>query len=255
VFQQILNFVLANAWILIIVLGGLFNVTVRVAQKAKEQRAKRDALQEMARQKQEALRTGRPVATPRSAAPQQAQQSPKDRIEALRQERMAQLRALREKRAGSPTPPAGPPTASPTATAAPTTVGQSHPTLPPIPVQPRPRPQAQPQHRSQPRPAQPMAPQQRRRRVIAPSAQPEAQRPKAPKPTERTAAKLESIRGASKSTRPGLSKSTGFVPEIDSAREMLRSRSSIRQAMILREILDTPIALRNQDIASGSLYS
>ena len=78
---------------------------------------------------------------------------------------------------------------------------------------------------------------------------------KEPKSTQRSAGKLETIRGASKSARAQLSKSTGFVPETDSAREMLRSRSSIRQAMILREILDPPIALRNQDIASGSLYS
>ncbi len=74
------------------------------------------------------------------------------------------------------------------------------------------------------------------------------------KPQERSAGNIETVRGASRSARPHLSK-----PEqtrtVGSARSMLRSRTSLKQAMVLREILDTPIALRDQDIASGSLFS
>lgn len=274
-FQQLINFITNYPILIIVIGGGLFNVFVRVAAKAKEQRARRDALHETARDEQEAMRTGRPVAQ-QSAQRQPQERDPqadrRDRIEALRKERIEQLKALREKRAGGATVSSS--------------ISQSHPNMPPIPMQTQrvqpgrqPNPQRTPlqasqqvtrqqtlrqsfqqaqqkaqQQASQRRTPLPTAGQTRRPQIVASSqpTQPTRRRVKQtrpdPKPAVRQAAVFETNRGQAQKTRKPMATN-------QSARSMLRSRSAIRQAMILREILDAPIALRDQDIASGSLYT
>ncbi len=281
-FQRILTFLLSNPILLIIILGGLFNVSVRIAQKAKEQRAKRDAAIEMARRKQEALRTGRSIAEPTSSAGvptlgQDAKAQRRERIEALRQERMEQLRALREKRAGTASASSSPGQGirqgatgqgaggQGSGSASLSSASQQHPTLPPIPIPAHPQQQRQssrqrPQQRSQPRRRQiisPSSPAQQPPRLSDPQTQtqPNARDHQPPRPSKaRSAGTIETVRGASNAARPQLAR-----PErpqrSGSARSMLRSRSSIRQAVILREILDPPVGLRDQDSASGSLFS
>lgn len=256
---------------------------VRLAQKAKEQRVRRDALHETARQKQEAMRTGRvtaPAAQPSArSAGRPPEPSPaaarQERIEALRKERMEQLRALREKRAGSATPPAG----RSAATSA-SGISQNHPNLPPLPVQARSQmnPSGSNQRAAQPRQQAGQRAGQRRTSVPTPQgrgqAQNRARRPQviatsAPAPQsrrrsitkstparlahsgERQAGKIENLSDFKQSNTPKRS----AQQTAQSARSMLHSRSSIRQAMILREVLDRPIALRDQEIASGSLLS
>lgn len=270
-FSRIINFVIGNPILVIIIIGGLFNVTVRLAAKAKEQRARRDALHEMARDQQEAMRTGRPAAQ-QFAQPKPQERDPqadrRDRIEALRKERIEQLKALREKRAGGATLTSS--------------VSQSHPNMPPIPVQAQraqpgrqPNPQRasqqqqatrqqalrqsfqqaqQQQQSSQRRTPLPVAGQTRRPQIVASSqpTQPIRRRVKQtrpdPKPAVRKAGVIETNRGRTQKTRKPMAAN-------QSARSMLRSRSAIRQAIILREILDAPIALRDQDVASGSLFT
>ena len=212
----------------------------------------------MDHQRQEALRTGHSTSqqTHTTMSPVQTKdpkEERRERIESLRKERMDQLRALREKRAS-------------TAPTSQSSISQNHPNMPPIPVQAQQRPQ---QVRPQPRPTRqtaqqsaqqpqrrspnPAARQIRRPTVIATSQQVEDNRRRVrqmPKPKERKAGQLETLDEAS-----GIKAPASAHQSIHSARSMLRSRSSIRQAMVLREILDTPIALRDDDIASGSLFS
>lgn len=268
--QNIINWVMGNAFLIIIIGGGLFNVAVRMAQKAKEQRAKRAALQAMARQKQETLRTGHSVTDSKPTLAQQPQKDPRqERIEALRKERMEQLRALREKRSNPQT------SATTSAPTSPTSISQNHPNLPPFPVQNAPlqkRTQATVQSRQSPTPN---SGQSRRPNVVATSAQPpSSQMPnqrRRPQPdqtgeqsdqqrrvkretNQRHAGHVESLReAANPSLHNSIHDKSKLLPE-QSARSMLRSRSAIRQAILLREILDTPVALRNQDIASGSIF-
>ena len=254
-----MNFIGQNLFIIIILGGGVFNVAIRIAQKAKEQRAKRESLHQLDRQKQESLRTGRPIQQP-IARPQERdpQADRRERIEALRKERMDQLRALREKRAGGVAAPQS-------------SISQSNPMMLPMPLQTQqrsaPRPQSQLQQQIQPRPQQtqrrtpnPAGAAARRPNVIATTQQVPQSRRRAQQtrlqPThkvqERKAGQLETLEDAS-SLQPR-QRSDSSVGQ-QSARSMLRSRSSIRQAMVLREILNAPIALRDQDIASGSLFS
>ncbi len=257
---------MGNAFLIIIIGGGLFNVAVRMAQKAKEQRAKRAALQAMARQKQESLRTGHTVPAPTPVQTQQPQTDPRqERIEALRKERMEQLRALREKRSNPQI----------SATTSTSSISQNHPNLPPIPVQNAPqnkRTQATAQSRQSPTPnsgqsrrpnivatstqvPSSQAPNQRRRpqqdQLVAQSDQ---QRRVKRETNQRHAGHVESLREASNPSLHNTIHDKSTLLPAQSARSMLRSRSAIRQAILLREILDTPVGLRNQDIASGSIF-
>src|SRR5690606_37124164 len=104
VFQRIIDFILNNLFVIGIVVVGLFNVSVRIVQQAKEQRIKRRAMLEVTRQKQEALRTGRVDSSTSISQPSAPSDEDlrRQRIENMRRERVEQLRALREKRAGSP---------------------------------------------------------------------------------------------------------------------------------------------------------
>ncbi|MBL4697867.1 MAG: hypothetical protein JKX70_03440 [Phycisphaerales bacterium] len=258
--QNIIGWIMGNAFLIIIIGGGLFNVAVRLVQKANQQRARRDANHENQRRQQEALRTGRPLASQTQRAPQvdpDAQR--KERIEKLRQERMEQLRALREKRATLAAP------------RAPSTISQNHPNLPPFPIQSQPQqrvraPQSQPQLRPQQptlrRSAAPTARQQMRRPTVVAISQPSptlrkrtpVSRP-VPAPSPSLAEMSREERAYELGSDAKIRKSSRREGEAQSARSMLRTPSSIRQAMILKEILDTPIALRDQGIESGSLYT
>lgn len=273
--QQILQFI-ANYYIIIFVVGiGLFNFAVRMAQKMKEQRVKREAHHERQRQQQEFMRTGKSPAAASPPAPivdEKAQR--RERIEQLRQERMEQLRALREKRASVAAPiaqqtrtpvPVKParPIASPSGQRQPMPV-QSQRTNPPK------APTKQPSRQPQLRPVQPaLTPAQQAQQALLRSFTEQNQgqsntsdrrqraRRKAvgeqviapPEPAARIAGQIEKTnRSSSKSAK---SESVQSM----SAKSMLRNRSSLRQAMVLREVLDTPVGLRNQDVSSGSLFS
>ena len=267
-FQNIINFLTQNAFLIVIIGGGLFNVLVRLGQKAKEQRDRREAHKELAHQKQESLRTGKPIPTAQPKEPTLSAPAPnskaerQQRIEALRQERMEQLRALREKRANTSTRPAA---------ASPAKISQNRPSMPPVPVKTT-RSQRLTQQRAQSPSQQSRQSQSQLRtrlgqaanqpnrapQVAAASqqaistrrrpAQPQQQVQQTPEPKERVAGQVESLRDASSLER------TRSIDHV-SARSLLRSKASVRQAFVLKEILDTPIALRDQDIASGSLFS
>ncbi len=269
-----LNFITSNPWLIIIVIGGLFNVAVRAHQKTKEQRAKRAAASELQRRKAEALRTGKIVDPVVYDAPQQQSSANDDRqarIEALRQQRMAQLRAMREKRAATlPPPPSAPkpPTAKPLATPSPrptprSTQGQSV------------RPSAKPSARQvqTPRAAQGMSQRPPSRpRVLPPSTgggarpnekprrsastRPGKQRatpakPSITKPKARPAQKQPGAPLLQESARPS-SRLLGLGTPV-SVHSLLRDPSMLRQAIIAKEILDAPIALRQEQHMPGSM--
>ncbi len=286
--QQILQFI-ANYYIFIFIVGiGLFNFSVRVAQKMREQRVKREAHLERQRQQQEFMRTGKNPAAANPQAPvvdEKAQR--RERIEQLRQERMEQLRALREKRAsiGAPaaqstrTPvPVKP--AKPARQGAPSGQRQPMPAQSPRTNQPnQPKaPAKQPPRQPQLRPVQPtLTPAQRAQQDLLRSFTQQKQSQQGSsntndlrqglpdkviskaivgdqikptgEPAARVAGQLEKTRRSS-SKRANLSDGQAL-----SAKSMLRNRSSLRQAMVLREVLDTPVGLRDQDVASGSLFS
>ncbi|MEX0875858.1 MAG: hypothetical protein WD114_00215 [Phycisphaerales bacterium] len=283
-FQILLN----NSWLLIPIIIGLVNVGVRVQQKAKEQRIRRDAQNELNRRRQEALRTGRPLEEAQVVYDKPSPQDDrKARIEALRKQRMEQLQMLREKRAGvsaaqTASQPARPP------------VSQTRP-RPPVPTRkpqpmPRPRPQSQAQpsyqhpmlpglpqrQQAKPRPAQ----QPSRPRVIAPQQQPA--RPKsllnAPppaslgvKPPDRPKISASDLRQSKRAKRALTLQDQGSFskPMVDtsggplqsgsdagsdiSARSMLKSPGRVRQAFALKEIIDSPVALRDPETGPGSL--
>jgi hypothetical protein len=254
--SKIIQFIMGNPILIIIILGGVFNAAVRIAQKTKDQRARREAFNEMARHKQDAMRTGRssaPSATQSVQSQEDPEQLRRQRIEALRKERMEQLRAMREQRANAR--PTGTPAASTQSPPAPaqSTPSFTHPSLPPIPVQPKPQPTISPTPRLR-------SPQQTQRRPqIVVSGHQTHQPQRAPKRVRRQ----ETNESTSKDVpvfshapaRAPMSVTASERTTTRSARSMLRSRASVRQAIILSEILDAPIALRDQDIASGSIMS
>ncbi len=229
-----LNFIASNPWLIIIILGGLFNLGVRMQQKAKEQRAKRAALAEIQRRKAEALRTGKPMTEPLIVydEPQKKQASPtpderQARIEALRKQRMEQLRAMREKRSGIAGTPQNPPQ-----------------TKPPAPTQRRtPAPTQTRVERQQPRvPTPPRVPQARPAQAPRP----------VPVPTVTTPAPVAPV--SAYDTTPSPIRSRSIVGDnAISARAMLRDPRLARQAIVVREILDAPIALRDPDTAPGNV--
>lgn len=265
-FSRILGFIAQNPWLIIIVLGGLFNVAVRMNQKIKEQRAKRAALAEIQRRKVEALRTGRAVDEPIIVYDKQTP-APDDRqarIEALRQKRMEQLRAMREKRTGTGTQQPNIPSQSPARqaqpsarpaqqtarTPAPQRPGTSRPTpqRPGTGKQQRPRviPAKQQKPSRIPSQSRPSAPQpaMRQRPVVQSPTQPIARPATAPKP----AAPPPAIPSA---TRP--SSRSSVYSEAINAKSLVRDRSTLRQAIVVKEILDAPIALRDEQNMPGQM--
>jgi len=247
---------MGNPILIIIILGGVFNAAVRIAQKTKDQRARREAFNEMARHKQDAMRTGRSSAlsATHTVQPQEdPEQLRRQRIEVLRKERMEQLRAMREQRANAR--PSGPPATSTQSPPAPaqSTPSFTHPSLPPIPVQPKPRQTISPTPRLR-------TPQQTQRRpqIVASGHQIHPSQLASQRARRRTSSESTSM-GTPVLTQPpkraSMSVAASERTTTQSARSMLRSRASVRQAIILSEILDAPIALRDQDIASGSIMS
>lgn len=254
--QGIMQFILGNLWILVPILIGLFNVGVRMQQKAKEQRAKRAALAEIQRRKTDSMRTGKPVNEPvivydepQKTQKQQAKEERQARIEALRKQRMEQLRAMREKRAAAST---ATPT-RPTPTRTPARTGRQ-----PSPARPALR---TPQTRTPPS----------RPRVIPPTTQMNRGAPPRPRVIEPTSRPtpipdaspgLDTPAPMPKKIKPGANPIASPRKQSDTdsllgsseitARSMLRNRRLTRQAIIAREILDSPIALRDAQDAPGS---
>lgn len=264
--QGILQFILGNLWILVPILIGLFNVGVRMQQKAKEQRAKRAALAEIQRRKADALRTGKPVNEPvivydepQKTAKQAQQDERKARIEALRQQRMEQLRAMREKRASSATaavPTQQPRRQTPTQQRQPGTLRT--PQLKPRGPQPaRPsRPRVIPQSRPQARPQAP-APSPSRPRVVEPTSKPTPIPESSPgldsgAPVPR---KIEPCFNPISSSKQSLTGGSGDAFSKINARRLLRDPRLTRQAIVARELLDAPISERDPDRSPGSMPS
>lgn len=272
-FSRILGFIAQNPWLIIIVLGGLFNVGVRMNQKIKEQRAKRAALAEIQRRKAEALRTGRAVDEPIIVYDQQ-RPAPDDRqarIEALRQKRMEQLRAMREKRTGTGTQQSSIPSQSPSRQPQPSARPVQQAARTPAPQRPgsqRPTPQRpgsgqqQPQQRpkvipgkqqkpsrvpSQSRQATPK-PVVRQRPVVQSPAQPIIRTGSAPKPAAAPPA-IPAVTPSVSRSAPRKSVYSGT----SGVKSLLRDRSMLRQAIVVKEILDAPIALRDQESLPGQM--
>lgn len=282
-----LSYLLSNSWLLIPVLIGLFNVGVRLQQKAKEQQARRAAQMEVQRRKAEALRTGKSVeeASIVYDTPQVQQTASDDRqarIEAMRKQRMEQLRAMREKRASigtKATPPQSMGRSTPSnPTRSPVVPRQ---TRTPLPAQ-RP-PQARQQQPRQPQPRPPQRAVQRPTRQstqtpIRPGVIPgSGQQPSAPirrasispqQPIRPPAsdfdqpARLQNLLPQSDSllreapVQPAAGAGASAKPKAGrgmSARAMLRDHSAVRQAIVVRELLGSPIALRNPGDEPGSL--
>ena len=242
-----INFIVSNPILLVVIIGGLFNLGVRLNQKAKEQRSKRAALAEIQRRKAEALRTGKPMTEPVIVydEPQKKPQSAKNedrqaRIEALRQQRMAQLRAMREKRSGGMSQsPIGGATQQASSSQAAKPSSRT--------ATPRPRTQRVPTLNQQT--AAPLG--QQRPRVVAPKPKP-TPIPKATPGVDTPAPIKEIVPGKNPIAVPyGARPSTRDESDATSARSMLRDPKKARQAIVVREILDAPIGLRSPDPMHG----
>lgn len=255
--QGFLQFILGNLWILVPVLIGLFNVAVRMQQKAKEQRAKRAALAEIQRRKTDAMRTGKPVNEPvivydepQKSQKQQAKEERQARIEALRKQRMEQLRAMREKRSAAST--AAP--ARPTPTRSPARTGRQQ--MPSRPAQRTPQTRTPPSRpRVIPATTQFSRGAQSRPQVVQPTTR--------PTPIPESSPGLDTPAPMPKKIEPGANPIALPRKKSDqgsllgsseiTARSLLRNRRLTRQAIIAREILDSPIALRNAQSVPGSM--
>lgn len=269
--NQILQFFIGNAWLLIPIVIGLFNVAVRVKQKAAEQKARRDALAEIQRRKTEAMRTGKQVNEPiivydkpeQQASGKTPAQERQERIEALRKQRMDQLRAMREKRAGG----AGTSTPPRPAQSQQQRTTQSQRTSP-LQQQVRRPAQARP---AQTRPT-PASPTPTNRPRVIPATQPQRTQPRS-SPTG-TSSQIPPTRVQPPSTKPvsaiaastlhdlrqGRPNKGGFKAAdpstpLTNARDMLRNRNQVRQAIVLREVLNAPVAMREPESGPGNLPS
>jgi hypothetical protein len=258
--NQILQFLAGNAWLLIPIIIGLFNVAVRVKQKAAEQKAKRDALAEIQRRKTESLRTGRQVNEPIIVYDQPEKKSVKtpaqerqERIEALRKQRMDQLRAMREKRAGG----ASAPQRSSQSQQSRSILAQrastpQQPVRRPTPAQTRPSPVNRP--RVIPA-SQPQRPKTQSPSLIAPMQLPPTRvEPASTAPVSAIAASTLHDLRKDRPNKGGL-KALGSSGLAKSTRDMLHDRKQVRQATVLREVLNAPVALRDPDLGPGNLRS
>lgn len=241
-----------------------FSVLGSVAKQVQERRAARTAMQERQRRQMEALRTGRSEDEPeraRASAPAASPEAARQRrLQELAERRRAQLEEIR-KRQLSGTPVPAPTTIARTSTPArPRPAAPSRPMpaparpvpRPPVPAQRVPTPRA-PAHRPQPQrpqPVRPTAQQQGSRPTIVPSPRPTAasttgvtQVPDrlysaADAPVSRTevgAGAADVLRAA---PAPGkhLFGSRGLVGV---------SADDLRRAIVLREVLGAPVALRD----------
>ncbi|MDF1808102.1 MAG: hypothetical protein P1U42_00245 [Phycisphaerales bacterium] len=280
-FKQIFQFLVNNPWILIPIGLGVFNGSIRLKQKLDEQRVKRDALNQMALRQKESLRTGRsgtpvqgkkvqPFSDLTNQQPVSSEELRKQRIEELRQERVDQLRALREKRAADATTRAGvvatsssmvPTKPQPTARRA----GQPSPATNPsgivrsksgklkTPTQSasqRSRVLGQQlQQKQQTRGRQQVKTKPNRRTVVAtPPVSTQNQ-------SSRTVSRKQPLDAYAKKPKHAIKGNTQSTQTDVSVRSMLRNKNTIRQAILIREIMDTPVGLRENEISSGSLFS
>ena len=255
---RMFQFLINNSWLMIPILIGVFNVAVRIQQKAKEQKFRRSAQQEIAKRKADALRTGKMVKDPImvNVMPKE-QPTMKDdrqaRIEALRKQRMEQLRAMREKRAST----AG--TATPASR--PTTLPSQRATQAPRPSQQlQGRPQGTARRTVIPasrKPASPthvqaatQRPQSGSQRLAKPNPPKPSLAQQSPPKTGTTVSKKQTRSTAP--TSPSARAPRSSLQSM-SARSMLRDPKQVRQAIVLRELLDAPIALRDPDQGPGTL--
>lgn len=249
---NVLQFLLNNAQFLLFILVFLAPMFAAVWRWVETQRERRRLQTELERRRLEALRTGRvegassPASGSAAAAPAPAPTGPtREEVAARRQREMQERlrqRLEQQRRAGSPgAPPTrtpGPARPSPARTPPPTTArpttvpGRSFP--PPPARSPRPADRPRPVQR-QPRPESPAAAAARRQRVVpvSPSLSPAVEpAPGAGVASEeigsaREAAGLHTA-GPAVRIRPGL------------------SVQQLREAVILREVLDKPLALRER---------
>lgn len=278
--NRLAQFLLSNSWLLIPIIIGLVNLSVRVKQKAAEQKAQRDAAHELARRRAEALRTGRPVEPvivyddqPGGSQAQDIEAQRKARIEALRQQRVEQLQALREKRsAHARGPSAGPAPVrrSPQASPAPQRPAQPGRRVAPLPPA---RPASQP--RSPARTGS-VAPQQKALKTRMPKLKNTGGAPgpvpKSPavRPVRRPQIAASDMRKSARAKRVVArqqqeSPSASLLQPVGgpivaktpstllSARDMLSSRAQLRQAIIAAEILDAPVAMHRPNTGPGSM--
>lgn len=181
-------------------------IVSRVVKAAKEAAEKKRIEDAMKRAELEALRTGRPVPTAVSEAPEM---SAAERMQELARKREQEIRA------------------SPVATAP-----QTRPTTPPItstPVRTSSRPQQRPDR-----------PSQKVRKSATPAP------PKA--------SPVESPRGTTKRIESHESDTHRLVPDAPSVAtssddaekgEWIKARADLRKAIVLREVLDPPLCLRD----------
>jgi len=252
-FQSIIGFLTSPFGIVILI--GTFSTLGRMFKSAQEQQAKKSALAEMRKAQRDALRTGSspqaadPVQTmaTKSAAIDQGKQTRQDRIEQLRAQRVEQLKKLRERRSGGQTQ-------SSSNLQNPTRPNQSHaqpkrvsrpgssvasPASPARTPTPAPQPYAQqaPKKATQkaPRPAQ------------ATPFQTTPRRRSRPKPVAAPSQRASDESRRVTRTKPDSPIVLGSTPTQDSGAGSTRAhfRKNIRQAIIAKEILSTPIGLRS----------
>lgn len=265
--NSILQFLAGNAWLLIPIFIGVFNVMVRAKQKAAEQKARRDAQAEMVRRKAEALRTGRSFDEPVIVYDQPGEPQDDDRkarIEALRQQRMEQLRAIREKRASVAAPKA--PQRSPNPRQSP----RQRPSVIPGSARNQGNPAGnQPSRAASKTQSKLLSKRQSQNPIQASAPKPsQSTRPQAsaldlPRHLQTLTPQLDSpLREASGSEQnridaaPTVTSRPRRAPanaQNVSTRALLHNRQLTRQAIVVRELLDAPLALRNPDIGPGSM--
>lgn len=268
--NQVIQFIVGNSWILIPILIGVFNVGVRAQQKAKDQKAKRDAIAELNRRKSESMRTGKAVDEPiivfdKEPAKASVTDDRKARIEALRKQRMEQLRAMREKRAGgAASTQAAPPSRKPAQSPARARV------QPPAPGQAQARPVrggTQPnvrapqgsvkrpanvaskftpvgQTRTQSASAQPVKPRGKKQKAAVAK-----QRSRVSSAGAGAVTEFEAPQQKKQPIAPDYRISSGAV----GVKQMLHDRKRTRQAMVLQEVLASPVGLRPEGSGPGSM--
>ncbi|MEO0513143.1 MAG: hypothetical protein AAF108_09650 [Planctomycetota bacterium] len=213
-----------------------------IIQRLQEQAAVKKAEQARARARAEALRTGRMEPNPEQQAAEQlsrgqpsSEQAVRDRLAELAERRRRQIEAMRRQQG---------PTAT---TAAPPQASTSSPQAPsaPIPTQSVPRPfpsprpgrdQAPPPQQSQVADRGPRPPRRRVRTVELPAE---------PTPTRR-------VRPAPPPASSKASRRVTPAPEPEAVRSRITrpTPAELRRVIVLKEVLDPPIALRER--ADGS---
>lgn len=220
---------------------GAFSGGARLWAKMQEQRAKQTQIQARRQMERDALRTGgRGMSEPRSTpAPpstwDQDQQSKRDRIEELRRRRIEQLQKLREQRSG----------ASSAQTSAAPIAPAPAPTPRRAPQQPQPARRG-PQRAAPPppaparRPAPQPAPAARQTTRAAPKPQPTPRRAPSRAPTPRPAP----VSQPEHTTISDLPKPAPVAVRQDRSR--FATRQALRDAIIAKEVLGPPVALRQE---------